>query len=615
MSAQLRSWVAALTIAFAITVAAVAAVATAAVERRDANPTAVSSATPGKTISGTPSNEVLSGSTGDDVIDGGAGDDVIDGGLGNDFLVEGGTGDERIDGGIGDDVIDGGAGNDMDLSGGIGQDIVFGGRGDDVADGGLGNDRIDAGGGADTVRGGEGDDVLLGGADRDALDGGSGDDVLIGGGSDDTLDGGLGNDVCYTDATVLEITIGCETEVKIGVTGASRDLIDELHPGIATGKSVLAKLLANREPPQRKHVSGTDGPDALVGTDAAEAFKTAGGDDTVSALGGDDDLDCGAGNDNCLGGAGDDNLVGGPGDDRLAGDDGNDVVEGGPGADKIVAGAGDDTIFPGDGDELRPAGVAAGASVDKAVDAGPGNDRIYVAGGGADAVECGDGDDMVQYDSTDTIASDCERRAVPLVVSTSRTLSLSLSAQRIRGDVLIRKPNTSEFVPLKRDEPIPVNSALDTQGTSQVTISADVAEGTQSTRATASISSGTAKILGPSKDYPDKLAIRPISRTSQRCGRIVAAAAQAGDTRRRKPTKPKRAAVMRTKLEKVDGRVEAITRDVVAAAVHTSWTTTQTCTGTRVSVIEGVVKVFDRGRRKTSLVSAGKPYFAKRPRR
>lgn len=58
-----------------------------------------------------------------------------------------------------------------------------------------------------------------------------------------------------------------------------------------------------------------------------------------------------------------------------------------------------------------------------------------------------------------------------------------------------------------------------------------------------------------------------------------------------------------------------ISCDIIAAAVATSWTTTQTCTETRVSVTEGVVKVLDRGLGKRSLVSAGKSYFAKRRRR
>jgi len=615
MSAHRLSSVAALAIVFAI---AGAAVATPAVKRGDAGqPVAVSSATPGTTITGSPRDQALPGTPGDDVIDGAAGDDTIDGMLGNDFLVEGETGNERrIDGGPGDDVIDGGSGNDSDLRGGPGQDIIFGGRGDDLIDGGPGNDRIDAGDGTDaSVSGGEGDDILLGGADPDELDGGPGDDVLIGGGSRDKLDGGPGDDVCYRDATLVEFTFGCEKIVTIGASRASRDLVDESHPGIVTGGATgLAKLQANREF-RRKSVSGTELPNDLPGTDVAQAFKARGGDDTVSAGGGDDDVDCGAGNDVCRGGAGDDDLQGGSGDDRLDGDDGNDVIEGGQDVDKIVAGAGDDTIFPGDGDELRPAGVAVGASADKAVDAGPGNDRIYAVGGGADTIDCGDGIDVVDYDGADVVGKDCEHENVSPVLRMSLSQLASPSAAQVKGYVTIRTPSTSEFVRLKPDAPIPIGSYVDIPGKSQLTLAVELKHDTGSGRATASISSGRVKIVGPSKRYPDTLAIRPVGPTPLACGSgsVVAAAAQARGKKRKK--KRKKTTKVTTKVVKAHGPVKTVTSDVGAAAVSTSWTTTQTCTGTVVKVTEGVVKVRDLRLRKTKIVSAGESYHAKRRRR
>jgi len=508
MSARQR-WVAALALAFAF-------VATAAATSGNAGPraggVAISSATP------TPGNDTLAGTARDDVIDGLQGDDTIDGGSGNDFLVEGQTGNDRIDGGLGDDVIDGGAGNDNHLLGGLGQDIIFGGRGDDIIEGGLDDDRIDAGDGADSVQGGLGDDILLGGGDSDQLDGGLGDDVLVGGGSGDALDGGLGEDVCYTGADFAAFAF-CETIVQIHSSRAGRDLIDETHPGIATrSPAELSKLQANREVPRRR-ISGNDAPNVLPpGTNAAEAFKARGGDDVVAGAGGDDDLDCGAGNDVCGGGTGDDNIVGGPGDDSLTGDDGNDVIDAGPGADKIVAGAGDDTIFPGEGDELKLARLAASAPADKAVDAGPGDDRIYAVGGGRDTINCGDGNDTVEYDTADTVADDCEARNVTLTMSASR--SFTLNARQVKGAVRIRRPGSTTFEPLKQDASIPVKSDIDTPGNSQVTLSVEVKDGDATSRATASISRGVTNILGPSERYPRALALSPIALKPQReCGR------------------------------------------------------------------------------------------------
>lgn len=613
MSACRRRWVAALALALAF-VAAVTATTGNAGQRAGA--IAVSSATPAKT--GTPGNDIMPGTPGNDVIDGLQGDDTIDGGAGNDFLVEGQTGNDRIDGGQGDDVIDGGAGNDLLLLGGPGQDIVFGGRGDDFVEGGSEDDRIDAGDGADVVVGGDGNDILLGGGDADQLQGGFGDDVLVGGGSGDALDGGLGDDVCYTGAA-LTVFAFCETIVQIESSRAGRDLIDETHPGIAIGgKADLAKLQANREVP-RKPVSGNDSPNVLPpGTDAAEAFKARGGDDVVAAAGGDDDVDCGAGNDVCGGGAGDDNLVGGPGDDSLIGDDGNDVIDGGPGADKIVAGAGDDTIFPGDGDEVMLAQLPAAAPADKSVDAGPGNDRIYAIGGGRDTINCGDGKDTVEYDPADTVAADCEVTRAQTTLEVSR--SFTLNARQVKGEARIRRPGSKTFEPLKQDASIPVKSDIDTPGMSQVTLSVDVKSGDGSGRATASISRGVTNIVGPSERYPRALALSPIALKPQRdCAgtRAMAARAQARGKKRRQPRKPKKSTPLRTNVEKAKGLVAVITRDVIAAASGTSWTTTQICTGTRVTVTEGVVEVLDRaGRLKPTRLSAGSSrLFPRRKRR
>jgi ferric-dicitrate binding protein FerR (iron transport regulator) len=87
---------------------------------------------------------------------------------------------------------------------------------------------------------------------------------------------------------------------------------------------------------------------------------------------------------------------------------------------------------------------------------------------------------------------------------------------------------------------------------------------------------------------------------------VAAAAARVGGGRRKKIAK------LKTTVVKTLGPVATITRDVIAAAKSTSWTTTQSCDGTRVSVAEGVVTVLDRGLHKTKLVAAGGSYFAKR---
>jgi Ca2+-binding RTX toxin-like protein len=87
-------------------------------------------------------------------------------------------------------------------------------------------------------------------------------------------------------------------------------------------------------------------------------------------------------------------VLGGPGADRLAAGDAPDEMDGGEGNDAVSAGGGDDVVSGGVGaDEL---------------DGGPGSDRLVARDGLTDVVRCGDGADVVDADTLDTVASDCE---------------------------------------------------------------------------------------------------------------------------------------------------------------------------------------------------------------
>lgn len=87
-------------------------------------------------------------------------------------------------------------------------------------------------------------------------------------------------------------------------------------------------------------------------------------------------------------------VLGGPGADRLGAGEAGDEIDGGEGNDAVSAGGGDDLISGGTGaDEL---------------DGGPGADRLVARDGLTDVVRCGDGADVVDADTLDTVALDCE---------------------------------------------------------------------------------------------------------------------------------------------------------------------------------------------------------------
>lgn len=92
------------------------------------------------------------------------------------------------------DTVATGNGDDL-IVGGPGDDVLSGGRGLDVLLGGDGDDVLDGQENPDILHGGAGNDILIGGGNADQLYGGEGDDTLEGGLGSDIMDGGPGNDV------------------------------------------------------------------------------------------------------------------------------------------------------------------------------------------------------------------------------------------------------------------------------------------------------------------------------------------------------------------------------------------------------------------------------------
>lgn len=160
------------------------------------------------------------------------------------------------------------------------------------------------------------------------------------------------------------------------------------------------------------------------------------GDDDLTAGGEGGQLVDGGGGDDRLhvgGFAGSSSGFGGPGDDRMSyfialPQTGLGVLEGGGGEDEITLeapGGGASAAGDGGADRIEVLStatfsryvLAGGAGPDTliagpgqdTVDGGGGRDSIETTGGDVDVVTCGDGVDTVRADSTDQVATDCER--------------------------------------------------------------------------------------------------------------------------------------------------------------------------------------------------------------
>jgi Ca2+-binding RTX toxin-like protein len=169
---------------------------------------------------------------------------------------------------------------------------------------------------------------------------------------------------------------------------------------------------------------GESGSDCLDGGLDADQLIGSAGDDRIAGAGGNDVLEGDRGADDLAGQAGDDSLHGGGAADRLwagggadllHGDAGADVLRGEGGPDRLYGGAGPDRILGGPGnDDIRevPDNYSATDPLDTGrnrIESGGGRDRVNVANGRRDVVDCGSGVDSVTADKGDKL-SGCEHK-------------------------------------------------------------------------------------------------------------------------------------------------------------------------------------------------------------
>ena len=176
--------------------------------------------------------------------------------------------------------------------------------------------------------------------------------------------------------------------------------------GVLSAAALTLPLALMASPAQAAVISGTNGDDTLYGTEAIDQMSGLRGDDLLAGREGSDDIWGGAGSDDVRGQRDNDDLYGNGGPDVLRGAVGHDDLFGGNG-DDILGGAADNDDLYGD---ARDDILLGGADADYLepgwdedfVDAGPGNDEVFVEIDGTetvqsspDFIDCGDGDDTV----------------------------------------------------------------------------------------------------------------------------------------------------------------------------------------------------------------------------
>jgi hypothetical protein len=206
---------------------------------------------------------------------------------------------------------------------------------------------------------------------------------------------------------------------------------------------------------------------------------------------------------------------------------------------------------------------------------------------------CADEENASQADlDRDGIGDACERFPPPRRPRAGVDQTVRLEA----GEVRVLKAGEG-FVPFAGAANVPIGSVIDTtKGRLAVTTAAKFGGGaqTQSARLSAGIFQAKQR-RAKGKAAVTDLRLRTPAGSSRACA--------AG---RRAPAKGVRALTGVTK-----GRYRAVGAAAIATSTNATWTVTDTCNGTRVSVTRGSVSVRDLERGRTVTVRPGRSYLAK----
>ena len=150
-------------------------------------------------------------------------------------------------------------------------------------------------------------------------------------------------------------------------------------------------------------INGTEGADSLTGSGESDIINGFGGGDYIEGGAGSDTIDGGTGIDFIEGGAGDDTIYGGADDDTISGGAGADTLYGQGGNDSFwinLTGGGRLFVYGGAGNDTVHSVNGGGQNQAVTIDAGIGNDLVYLAGfATGNIVNLGDGDDQLTWAS------------------------------------------------------------------------------------------------------------------------------------------------------------------------------------------------------------------------
>lgn len=176
----------------------------------------------------------------------------------------------------------------------------------------------------------------------------------------------------------------------------------------------------------------------------------------------------------------------------------------------------------------------------------------------------------------------------------------SLGVAPATGSVTVQPAGTGQALALQEEDLVPTGSKVDaTTGRMELTVARD-GSGIQQT---AQLYAGPFTATQGTAGQPYTTFSLP---KATGCSSKRSAAARPGTAsaaRRKRTRKPRRVWV-----KEKGGRWRTSTGSTSASAIGTDWLTTNLCDGTRVTVRQGKVRVRDRVRHRTVLVSAGQSY-------
>jgi Ca2+-binding RTX toxin-like protein len=329
-------------------------------------------------------------------------------------------------------------------------DIIRGGDGDDSLNGGAGNDTLEGGTGGDTLLGGAGNDLFIVNSDTnsDLFDGGEGIDTI----SFENLSNGF-----FTNVGNVEVDGLAELGLRvfgIGYEEPGRDRILNVENIIGTR---FQDFIDGND--ADNHLIGNGGSDVLDGREGADTLEGAATSEIGDAVNYADSPSAVAVNlltGTTSGGFAEGDVL--INITRIFGSDFSDLLIGSDGGVRFDGRDGNDTLIGGRGDDSLVAGDINGAPYDdnnNLIQAGSGDDYIRPSFSGADTIDGGAGNDLVDYTNNYGVTVDLETGIADKGVASSGAFFINddlltgiehITGSGEYGDVILGSSSNNAFI-------------------------------------------------------------------------------------------------------------------------------------------------------------------------